>query len=108
MDKNYIKIGKKKVIEQGFEDQLEYLDDTFLDILGRVSAEYFGTGNMKRFDEYPDLYSFCFYEFVDDKLIECGLDAVRFTAEYEENDLLIFSQAPEGEREYYVMNVIKE
>ena len=82
MDNNCIEQGKEKVIKEGFEEQLKYLDNTFLEVLGKVPAEYFGTSELDNFRRNPDVFDYKFYKAKGNELIECSLDEACSTSEY--------------------------
>lgn len=113
MDKNmFIEIGKEKVIRGLMNKHLDDLDNMTFEILGSTEADYYGTTTIKdmkkKFDSENEIFDLKFYKYIDFQLKECSfIDALR-TPEYNNDDIFIFSQAPEDKRLYYVTKIIKD
>lgn len=106
----FVKIGKDKVKNGYMKSHFNELHDKVFEIVGATKADYYGTTTIEdmknRLDNENGIYCLKFYKYVDFELEECSFVGALSTLEYEENNIFIFSEAPEDERMYYVAQVI--
>lgn len=106
----FIKIGKDKVKNGYMKSHFNKLHDKVFEIVGATKAGYYGTTTIesikKILDNENEIYDLKFYKYVGLELEECSFISALSTIEYEENDIIIFSEAPEDERLYYVVQII--
>lgn len=105
-----IEIGKDKVKNGYMKSQFDELPDKVFEIVGATIADYYGTTTIrsikKKLDNDNQIYDLRFYKYCGFELEECSFISALSTPEYEENDIFIFSEAPEEKRIYYVAQII--
>lgn len=106
----FIDMGKEKVKNGQLKEQFNELNNTYFEILGVTKADYYGRTRIeqikKMYDNQDDIYKLKFYKYANLALEECTFGEACSTSEYKKDNVFIFSEAPEKERLFYVVQVI--
>lgn len=110
MVKAAIKIGQEKVRKGYVNDLYDEVSDIVFEICGFTEADYYGTAEIgelkKRLDKENTMYDMKFYKYEDRHLVECSFGEAMSTDLYSSEGAFIFSEMEDGEREFYVADII--
>lgn len=105
-----IELGKEKVLNNPFMNELDDLNDKALEIIGYTEAIYYGTDAIqcvkRKFDKENFIYDMKFYKYIERELVECSFGKAVSTPEYEQDNIFLFSQMEDDKRQFYLAIII--
>lgn len=108
MNKVLVDRGIKKIENSYMKDALKNgLSNTILEVVGATDAHYYGVSKFESIHSKDNkVFRLKYYKYDNLSLKECTFAQAITTKEFTNDQVLIFSEAPESDRFYYVVEIV--